>query len=213
LSILNEISENLQKGKAKVVKELVQTAADSGIDAAVILEQGLLAGMDVIGTKFKNNEIYVPEVLIAARAMNTGMEVLKPLLVSSGVKAKGKVVLGTVKGDLHDIGKNLVRMMMEGKGIEVIDLGTDVPAERFINAARENDARIIACSALLTTTMTEMKKVISLLVEQGIRENYTVMIGGAPVTDSYRESIGADIYTPDAASAAEEAVRVLTSES
>lgn len=213
MSILNEISENLQKGKAKVVKELVQTAADSGIDAAVILEQGLLAGMDVIGTKFKNNEIYVPEVLIAARAMNTGMEVLKPLLVSSGVKAKGKVVLGTVKGDLHDIGKNLVRMMMEGKGIEVIDLGTDVPAERFINAARENDARIIACSALLTTTMTEMKKVISLLVEQGIRENYTVMIGGAPVTDSYRESIGADIYTPDAASAAEEAVRVLTSES
>jgi len=209
LSILDEISENLQKGKAKIVKELVQSAADSGIDAAVILEQGLLAGMDIIGTKFKKNEIYVPEVLIAARAMNTGMEVLKPLLVSSGVKAKGKAVLGTVRGDLHDIGKNLVKMMMEGKGIEVIDLGTDVPAERFIGAAKENNARIIACSALLTTTMTEMKKVIELLAEQGIRENFIVMIGGAPVTDSYRESIGADIYTPDAASAAEEAARVL----
>lgn len=209
MSILDEISENLQKGKAKIVKELVQSAADSGIDAAVILEQGLLAGMDIIGTKFKKNEIYVPEVLIAARAMNTGMEVLKPLLVSSGVKAKGKAVLGTVRGDLHDIGKNLVKMMMEGKGIEVIDLGTDVPAERFIGAAKENNARIIACSALLTTTMTEMKKVIELLAEQGIRENFIVMIGGAPVTDSYRESIGADIYTPDAASAAEEAARVL----
>jgi corrinoid protein of di/trimethylamine methyltransferase len=209
LSILNEISENLQKGKAKIVGELVRSAADSGIDAVLILEQGLLAGMDVIGARFKNNEIYVPEVLIAARAMNAGMEVLKPLLVSEGVRSKGKVVLGTVKGDLHDIGKNLVRMMMEGKGIEVIDLGTDVPAERFVSAAVENGAGIIACSALLTTTMGEMKKVIGLLNEQGLRDSITVMIGGAPVTDGYRESIGADIYTPDAASAADEAARVL----
>ncbi len=209
MSILNEISENLQKGKAKIVGELVRSAADSGIDAVLILEQGLLAGMDVIGARFKNNEIYVPEVLIAARAMNAGMEVLKPLLVSEGVRSKGKVVLGTVKGDLHDIGKNLVRMMMEGKGIEVIDLGTDVPAERFVSAAVENGAGIIACSALLTTTMGEMKKVIGLLNEQGLRDSITVMIGGAPVTDGYRESIGADIYTPDAASAADEAARVL----
>jgi corrinoid protein of di/trimethylamine methyltransferase len=209
LSILNEISENLQKGKAKIVGELVRSAADSGIGAVLILEQGLLAGMDVIGARFKNNEIYVPEVLIAARAMNAGMEVLKPLLVSEGVRSKGKVVLGTVKGDLHDIGKNLVRMMMEGKGIEVIDLGTDVPAERFVSAAVENGAGIIACSALLTTTMGEMKKVIGLLNEQGLRDSITVMIGGAPVTDGYRESIGADIYTPDAASAADEAARVL----
>jgi len=209
LSILNEISENLQKGKAKIVGELGRSAADSGIGAVLILEQGLLAGMDVIGARFKNNEIYVPEVLIAARAMNAGMEVLKPLLVSEGVRSKGKVVLGTVKGDLHDIGKNLVRMMMEGKGIEVIDLGTDVPAERFVSAAVENGAGIIACSALLTTTMGEMKKVIGLLNEQGLRDSITVMIGGAPVTDGYRESIGADIYTPDAASAADEAARVL----
>ncbi len=209
MSILNEISENLQKGKAKIVGELVRSAADSGIGAVLILEQGLLAGMDVIGARFKNNEIYVPEVLIAARAMNAGMEVLKPLLVSEGVRSKGKVVLGTVKGDLHDIGKNLVRMMMEGKGIEVIDLGTDVPAERFVSAAVENGAGIIACSALLTTTMGEMKKVIGLLNEQGLRDSITVMIGGAPVTDGYRESIGADIYTPDAASAADEAARVL----
>ncbi len=210
LSIVNEISENLQKGKAKVVRELVQSAADSGIDAASILEQGLLGGMDVIGARFKNNEIYVPEVLIAARAMNAGMEVLKPMLVSSGVKSKGKVILGTVKGDLHDIGKNLVRMMMEGKGIEVIDLGTDVPSERFVSAAKENGANIIACSALLTTTMGEMKKVIGLLAEQGLRESVTVMIGGAPVTNSYCESIGADIYTADAASAADEAIKALS---
>lgn len=210
LSILNEISTNLQAGKAKVVKELVQKAVDDGIDAGTILEQGLLEGMGIIGAKFKNNEIYVPEVLIAARAMAAGTELLKPLLVSSGVKARGKVVLGTVKGDLHDIGKNLVKMMMEGKGLEVIDLGTDVSAERFITAAMENDAHVIACSALLTTTMGEMKKVIGLLKEKNLRDSITVMIGGAPVTDGYRESIEADIYTPDAASAAEEAVRVLS---
>ena len=210
MSILSEISINLQAGKAKVVKELVQKAIDAGIAAGAILEQGLLEGMGVIGTKFKNNEIYVPEVLIAARAMSAGTELLKPLLVSSGVKARGRVVIGTVKGDLHDIGKNLVKMMMEGKGLEVIDLGTDVSAERFIAAARDNDAHIIACSALLTTTMGEMKKVIGLLREQNLRDSIKVMIGGAPVTDAYRESIGADIYTPDAASAAEEAVRILS---
>lgn len=210
MSILNEISANLQAGKAKVVKELVQKAIDEGIDAGTILDQGLLEGMGVVGTRFRNNEIYVPEVLIAARAMSAGTELLKPLLVSDGVRTRGKVVIGTVKGDLHDIGKNLVKMMMEGKGLEVIDLGTDVSAERFISAAKENDAHVIACSALLTTTMGEMKKVVELLKEQGLRDSMTVMIGGAPVTDGYRESIGADIYTPDAASAAEEAVKILS---
>ena len=210
MSILNEISANLQAGKAKVVKELVQKAIDEGIDAGTILDQGLLEGMGVVGTRFRNNEIYVPEVLIAARAMSAGTELLKPLLVSDGVRTRGKVVIGTVKGDLHDIGKNLVKMMMEGKGLEGIDLGTDVSAERFISAAKENDAHVIACSALLTTTMGEMKKVVELLKEQGLRDSMTVMIGGAPVTDGYRESIGADIYTPDAASAAEEAVKILS---
>ncbi|HPP36552.1 MAG TPA: corrinoid protein, partial [Clostridiales bacterium] len=189
MEILSAISENLQKGKANTVRELVREALDKGVSAEKILEEGLISGMDVIGTKFMNNEIYVPEVMIAARAMNAGMEVLKPVLVSAGVKSKGKAVIGTVKGDLHDIGKNLVKMMLEGKGIEVIDLGTDVSAERFISAAVENGARIIACSALLTTTMPEMKKIVEMLKEKGLRDRFTVMIGGAPVTDAYRQSI------------------------
>lgn len=208
MSILIEISENLQHGKAKVVKELVQKAIDDGLNVSVILEEGLLTGMGIIGEKFKNNEIYVPDVLIAARAMNAGSEVLKPHLASSGVKAKGKVVIGTVKGDLHDIGKNLVKLMMEGKGLEVIDLGTDVSAEKFINKMIETDANIIACSALLTTTMGEMKKVVETLKTMGLRDKVKVMIGGAPVTEQFCKSIEADIYTPDAASAAEEAAKV-----
>lgn len=208
MSILNEISENLQQGKAKAVKELVQKAIDEGIDAKVILEEGLLHGMGIIGTKFKNNEVYVPDVLIAARAMNAGSELLKPLLVSAGVKANGTVVLGTVKGDLHDIGKNLVRMMMEGKGLEVIDIGIDVPTDKFITTAIEKNAQIIACSALLTTTMGEMKKVVEAAAAAGIRDKVTIMVGGAPVSDSFCKSIGADIYSPDAASAAEEASKV-----
>lgn len=208
MSILNEISQYLQQGRAKNVKELVQKAIDEGIDAKTVLEEGLLAGMSVIGEKFKNNEIYVPDVLIAARAMNAGSEVLKPLLASSGVKATGKIVLGTVKGDLHDIGKNLVRMMMEGKGLEVIDLGVDVSAEKFVNTARETGAQIIGCSALLTTTMGEMKRVVEVAREAGIRDSVTIMVGGAPVTDNFCKNIGADIYTADAATAADEAVRV-----
>jgi len=206
MSILVEISENLQKGRAKNVKELVQKAIDEGFSANEILEEGLLQGMGVIGEKFKNNEVYVPDVLIAARAMNAGTELLKPLLIDSGVKAKGKVVLGTVKGDLHDIGKNLVRMMMEGKGLEVIDLGVDVPAEKFVDTAIESNADIIACSALLTTTMTEMKNVVDKVKSSSLSGKVKIMIGGAPVTDNFRESIGADAYTPDAASAAEKAL-------
>lgn len=208
MGILDDISINLQQGRAKVVKELVQKAVDEGLDVKTILEDGLLAGMSVIGGKFRNNEVYVPEVLIAARAMNAGSELLKPLLISSGVKAKGKVVLGTVKGDLHDIGKNLVRMMMEGKGLEVYDIGVDVPAEKFVEKANEVGAQIIACSALLTTTMPEIKTVIEAVEKAGIRDNITIMIGGAPVTDAYCQQVGADIYTPDAASAADEAARV-----
>ena len=206
MSILAEISEKLQKGKAKDVKELVQQAVDQGINAKEILEEGLLSGMGIIGEKFKNNEVYVPEVLIAARAMNAGSELLKPLLAESGVVAKGKAVIGTVKGDLHDIGKNLVKMMMEGKGLEVIDLGVDVTPEQFVAAFKENDANIIACSALLTTTMNEIKSVVDKCVEEGIRDKVTIMVGGAPVTQSFCESVGADLYTADAASAADAAV-------
>ena len=208
MSILEDISQNLQDGKAKTVKELVQKALDDGIGAETILNEGLLKGMDVIGGKFKRDEVYVPDVLIAARAMKAGTELLKPALAMSGVKAVGKVVLGTVSGDLHDIGKNIVRMMMEGKGLEVIDVGVDVPAEKFIETAVSENAQIIACSALLTTTMGEMKGVVEAAKKAGIREKVTFMIGGAPITDTFCKSIGADIYTPDAASAAEEAYKV-----
>ena len=205
MSILEEISENLQKGKAKIVKELVQNAVDSGIDPETVLREGLLPGMSVIGEKFKNNEVYVPEVLVAARAMNTGAQVLKPYLEKAGVKAAGKVCIGTVQGDLHDIGKNLVKMMMEGKGLEVVDLGTDVAPETFIQTAIEQNCQIICCSALLTTTMGVMEEVVKKAVEAGIRDKVKIMIGGAPVDEAFCEKIGADKYTPDAASAADAA--------
>jgi corrinoid protein of di/trimethylamine methyltransferase len=201
-----KMSLALQKGKAKDVTEMVQAAIDEGISAEKILNEGLMSGMGIIGVKFKNNEVYVPEVLIAARAMNMGAALLKPLLMEEGVEARGKVVLGTVKGDLHDIGKNLVRMMMEGKGIEVIDIGVDVPAEKFVEAIKENNATVVACSALLTTTMTEMEKVIKAFEDAGIRDQTKIMIGGAPVTQNFCDTVGADIYTADAATAAEEAV-------
>ena len=203
--ILDEISLQLQAGKAKKVKELVQQAIEEGLSAQTILEDGLLAGMDVIGVKFKNNEIFVPEVLVAARAMNMGTALLKPLLMEEGASAAGKVCLGTVKGDLHDIGKNLVKMMMEGKGLEVIDLGTDVAPETFIATAKEQGCDIICCSALLTTTMGVMKDVVEAAKEAGIRESVKIMVGGAPVTDAFCEQIGADAFTKDAASAAEKA--------
>lgn len=203
---LNEISLQLQKGKAKDVKVLVQQAIDEGIPAQQILEEGLLAGMNVIGEKFKNNEVFVPEVLVAARAMNMGVGVLKPLLAADGVKSNGKVCIGTVKGDLHDIGKNLVKMMMEGKGLEVIDLGTDVSPETFVQTAKEQGCQVICCSALLTTTMGVMADVVKAAEDAGIRDSVKIMVGGAPVTDAFCQQIGADAYTSDAASAAEKAV-------
>jgi len=206
MTILTEISENLQKGKAKMVKELVEQAVAEGIAAQTILNDGLLAGMSVIGGKFKNNEVFVPEVLVAARAMNMGAAVLKPLLAEAGVEPRGKVCLGTVKGDLHDIGKNLVKMMMEGKGLEVIDIGIDVPAEKFIQTAVDNNCQIIAISALLTTTMGEMKHIVEAASEAGIRDQVKIMVGGAPITQAFCEQIGADSYTPDATTAAEVAV-------
>lgn len=204
--ILEEISGNLQKGKAKIVKELVQQAIDENIPAKDILEQGLLSGMDVIGGKFARNEVYVPEVLIAARAMNAGVALLKPLMAAQGVEPIGKACIGTVKGDLHDIGKNIVKMMLEGKGIDVVDLGVDVAPEKFIEAAQTEGCKIICCSALLTTTMTVMKEVVDKCTEVGIRDSVKIMVGGAPVTQSFCDSIGADCYTPDAATAAATAV-------
>ena len=206
--ILNDISENLQKGKAKIVKELVQQAIDEGVDPEQILNEGLLAGMNVIGEKFKNNEVYVPEVLVAARAMNMGAQILKPHLAAAGVVASGKVCIGTVQGDLHDIGKNLVKMMMEGKGLEVVDLGTDVAPETFLQTAIEQNCQIICCSALLTTTMDVMADVVKAVEAAGIRDKVKIMVGGAPVTDEFCKQIGADCYTSDAASAADAAVEL-----
>lgn len=209
MELFDQISQNLQAGKAKIVKELVQQAIDEGLPAQQILEEGLLSGMNVIGEKFKNNEIFVPEVLVAARAMNMGAGLLKPLLAQGEVQSSGKVCIGTVKGDLHDIGKNLVKMMMEGKGLEVVDLGTDVAPETFVKTAQEQNCQIICCSALLTTTMSVMEDVVKAAQEAGIRGKVKIMVGGAPVTQAFCDQIGADIYTSDAASAADAAIELI----
>lgn len=209
MEILEEISTYLQQGRSPKVQELVAQAMEQGIAPQTILDEGLLAGMGVIGAKFKNNEVFVPEVLIAARAMNKGVEVLKPALVAQGVESRGTVVLGTVKGDLHDIGKNLVKLMMEGKGLNVIDLGVDVPPERFLEAAKENEAEIVACSALLTTTMGEMKTIVETIRNSDISGKVKIMVGGAPVTQTFADQIGADYYTADAESAAQLAVSLV----
>lgn len=205
-----DISEALQIGDADSVREMVGTALIEGVSPKEILNNGLIDGMNIIGMKFKNNEVYVPEVLIAARAMHAGMDLLKPKLVEAGIKNIGKVVIGTVKGDLHDIGKNLVKMMLEGAGFEVIDLGVDVSAEKFVSAVIEYHPDIVGMSALLTTTMLNMNEVIQSLQSADLRENVRVMIGGAPVTQKYAEQIGADSYSPDAASAVETAKMFLS---
>jgi corrinoid protein of di/trimethylamine methyltransferase len=209
MSVLDEISEQLQKGKAKVVKELVQKAIDEKIAAKEILDGGLLKGMDVIGEKFKNNEVFVPEVLLAARAMNVGTELLKPLLAQAGVKSSGKVAIGTVKGDLHDIGKNLVKLMMEGKGLEVFDLGANVDPEKYVETAKKEGCQIIALSALLTTTMAVFPDVVEAAKKAGIRDKVKIMVGGAPITQAYCDQIGADYYTSDATTAADLAVKII----
>ncbi len=213
MSIIQEISELLQKGKAKNVKELVAQALEQGLDPKEILNEGLLSGMMIIGTKFKNNEVFVPEVLVAARAMNMGLSVLEPKLVEVGNKPVGKAVIGTVKGDLHDIGKNLVVMMLKGAGLEVVDLGVDVEPSVFIDKAEEEQADVICMSALLTTTMPSMGSVMSELNARGLVGKYIVMVGGAPVNEAFAQSIGADYYAPDAASAAEVALEALKKKS
>lgn len=197
---LEGIAAALIEGKREVVAAKVKQAIDEGVEPGTILNKGLVAAMSVIGERFRKNIIYVPEVLIAARAMKAGLELLKPLLIEKGVEPVGVVVIGTVKGDLHDIGKNLVAMMLQGGGFEVIDLGTDVSAEKFIEAARQHKAKVVAMSALLTTTMPQMAAVVKAVQQAGL-DNVRCMIGGAPVTQSYAEEIGADGYAADAASA------------
>ena len=203
MEIVKNISELLQAGKARDVKALVQQAIDEGIPASVILDEGLLDGMGKLGVKFKNNEVFVPEVLVAARALNFGTEVLKAKLLEEGVQRIGKVVIGTVKGDLHDIGKNLVRMMLEGAGFEVIDIGVDVSEEVFVQAVRDHAPQVLCLSALLTTTMNQQLVVIEALKAAGLRDSVKVMVGGAPITQNYADQIGADAYTPDASTAAD----------
>ncbi|MCR4439865.1 MAG: corrinoid protein [bacterium] len=203
MKVLQELSESIIRGKLPDAERLTSRALAEGIPPAEILNKGLIAGMNVVGEKFKNNEFYVPEVLIAARAMKGAMAILRPKLVETGVKPIGRCVLGTVKGDLHDIGKNLVGMMLEGAGFEVIDLGVDVSPDKFIATAEGRQAQVIGLSALLTTTMVNMKNVIAALQEHGARDRFKVIIGGAPVTQSYADEIGADGYAPDAASAVE----------
>jgi 5-methyltetrahydrofolate--homocysteine methyltransferase len=197
---LEKIYESVIAGKAPDTKDGVQAALDAGMDAGAILHEALIPAMAEVGARFERNEYYVPEMLIAARAMQGGLNLLKPLLTESGVEPIGKVAIGTVKGDLHDIGKNLVAMMMEGAGFDIDDLGVDVPAEKFVEAVK-NGANVIAMSALLTTTMTNMQGTIDALKEAGVRDQVKIMVGGAPVTDEYAKQVGADGYAPDASSA------------
>lgn len=206
---LNALAEAIINGKKEDAEQITKQALDEGLSPAEILNEGLIKGMSVVGEKFKNNEFYVPEVLIAARAMKAAMEILRPLLTESGVEPVGKVAIGTVKGDLHDIGKNLVAMMLEGGGFQVIDLGIDVGPEKFIQAVTDQDVQIVAMSALLTTTMPSMKVTIDALKEAGIRDKVKVLIGGAPVTQAYADEIGADGYARDAASAVDKAKELL----
>ena len=198
----------LIRGKKNDVEGKVKEALAEGVPPGKILSEGLIAGMSVVGERFRRNLVYVPEVLISARAMKAGMSIVAPLLSAAGAQPVARVVLGTVKGDLHDIGKNLVGMMLQGGGYEIIDLGTDVPAEQFVNAAREKNANLVAMSALLTTTMPFMANVVSAVKQSGLK-NVKTMIGGAPVTQQFANEIGADGYAPDAASAVEVAARLV----
>jgi 5-methyltetrahydrofolate--homocysteine methyltransferase len=204
MATLQELSEAIQKGNAPRAKELTSGLLAEKTSAADVLNKGLLDGMEKVGKRFKANEIYIPEVLIAARAMNQSMDILKPELVKAGVKPVGKMLLGTVKGDLHDIGKNLVKMMAQGAGLEVVDLGIDVSSDKFLQGLKDHpDAKAVGMSALLTTTMTGMKEVIDRFQKEGVRGKVKFMVGGAPLTDQYAKEIGADGYAPDAASASE----------
>ncbi|RKZ08059.1 cobalamin-binding protein [Candidatus Fermentibacteria bacterium] len=203
MELLEQISENLQNGFDEKVAALTKDAVEKQIHPKEILQNGLIAGMNVVSKKFKNHDIFLPDVLLAARAMNSAMEVLKPLLIKEGIPIRGKVVIGSVKDDLHDIGKNLVAILLKGAGFEVIDLGNDVPAEKFISTAMEENAHVIGMSALLTTTMPVMKKVVDLAKDEGLYGRVRIIVGGAPVSKEYALEIGADAYSYDGANAVE----------
>jgi 5-methyltetrahydrofolate--homocysteine methyltransferase len=209
MEILKEVANAVISGDRKGIQELVEKALNEGISPEDIINKGLLSGMSVIGERFKKNEIFVPEVLVSARAMQKGMEILKPLIAKSSGIIKGKIVIGTVKGDLHDIGKNLVAMMLEGAGYQIIDLGIDVPPERFVQAIKENRPDVVGMSALLTTTMPQMKVTIDVIEKEGLRDKVKIIVGGAPVTEEFAKEIGADGYAEDAYSAVELVNRLL----
>ena len=201
MTLYEQIADEVQKGDTEATSRLIEQALDSGESAESILYDGLVAGMNIVSEKFKNNECFIPEVLVSARAMNQGLDRLKPLLAAANVEPRGKVVMGSIQGDLHDIGKNIVGMLLQGVGYEIIDLGADVSVQKFVDAARERQADVVGMSSLLTTTMVNMQSVISGLEEAGIRSETKVIIGGAPVTAAFAEKIGADGYAPDAAAA------------
>lgn len=209
MKILKEIAVNVEKGDSATVKELTKTALSQKITAEEILNDGLVKGMDVIGIKFKNNEVFIPEVLIATRAMKAGMDIIRPFLTHERVKPKAKIVMGTVKGDLHDIGKKIVGMILEREGYEIVDIGIDVPKEKFLKAIKKENPDIIGMSALLTTTMAYMREVIDAIEEAKLKQNVKIIIGGAPVTQSFADEIKADGYAPDCVSAAELARKLL----
>ncbi len=209
MKIFEEIAEEVQKGNSESVEALTKKALSEDISAEEILNNGLVAGMNVVSRRFKNNEIFIPEVLISAKSMYSGLGIIKPLLAESNVQSKGKVVIGTVKGDLHDIGKNIVAMLLQGAGFDVVDLGADVPKEKFLEFVKNEGADILGMSALLTTTMIYMKETIETLKKAGLRGNVKIIIGGAPVTESYAAQIDADGYASDAASAVDLTKRLL----
>lgn len=210
MSHFEALNQAVISGQDQQVKELAQKAVDEGVKPLDIINEGLIKGMNVVGQRFKVGDMFVPEVLMSARAMAAGMEVVKPLLLDGEITNKGTVVIGTVKGDLHDIGKNLVGMMLESSGYKVIDLGTDTDPEAFVNAVKENNAKVLGLSALLTTTMLAMKETIEALEEAGLRDQVKVMIGGAPITQEFADEIGADGYAPDAASAVDLANQLIS---
>jgi len=206
---LKALAQAILEGKRNEAVELTQKLVDAGVSPKQILDEGLIAGMSIAGEKFKNGEYFVPEILVAARAMKASMEILRPLLVATDVQPIGTMVIGTVRGDLHDIGKNLVAMMVEGAGFKVVDLGVDVTADKFVAAAKEHNAQIVGMSALLTTTMTYIPEVIKAFNAEGLRPKVKLIVGGAPVTQEWADQIGADGYAPDAATAVDKCKELL----
>ena len=211
MSSIQEIAVTVENGKVKLIEGMVREALDAGLDATDILENGLIAAMGVVGSKFQANEIFVPEMLVAAKTMKKGVEVLRPLLASESVSKNGKYIIGTVRGDMHDIGKNLVALMIESAGFEVVDLGVDVPAEKFIEAIKANpDCKLVGASALLTTTLESLRDTVRAISDAGCKDQVRIMVGGAPVTQEFADEIGADAYAPDAGSAATKALQLVS---